>query len=193
MSQSRIVTVDGRRQRSERNKKAIIDAALALIESGVLMPTAQQVSDRAGVAMRTFFRHFHDMETLFAAIDDASREKLESFFRAQVPQGSLEERIEKVVSHRISAYEQIKTFAMSAQAQLWRSEYLRKRHAADQRRLRQDLDNRLPELSTLASQQREFADAMTSFDMWYRLRVHQGLSRKASIELVARSLKDLFR
>ncbi|MCP4840150.1 MAG: TetR/AcrR family transcriptional regulator, partial [Halieaceae bacterium] len=41
--------VDGRRARTERSKQEIIDAALSLMEEGVLIPTAQQISDRAGV------------------------------------------------------------------------------------------------------------------------------------------------
>ena len=61
--------VDGRRLRSERTRLAIINAALALQKEGFLVPTAQQISDRAGVLIRTFFRHFEDMEALFAAVD----------------------------------------------------------------------------------------------------------------------------
>ena len=47
-----IVSVDGRRQRGERTRQAIIEAALSLQEEGVLVPTAQQISDRAGVLIR---------------------------------------------------------------------------------------------------------------------------------------------
>ena len=54
---------DGRRLRSERSKQAIIDASLELMEEGVLVPTAQLISERAGVGIRSFFRHFEDMET----------------------------------------------------------------------------------------------------------------------------------
>ena len=52
------VVADGRRMRSERSRDAIIEAALQLVQEGILVPTAQQIADRAGVAMRTFFRHF---------------------------------------------------------------------------------------------------------------------------------------
>ena len=45
---------DGRRARSERSKQAIIDATLALMEEGNLIPTAQQISDKAGVGIRSF-------------------------------------------------------------------------------------------------------------------------------------------
>ena len=64
---------DGRRLRTERSKQAIIDAGLELIHEGQLVPTAQQVSERAGVGIRSFFRHFADMETLFATVDDQRR------------------------------------------------------------------------------------------------------------------------
>ena len=58
-----VVSVDGRRQRGERTRQAIIEAALSLQEEGVLVPTAQQISDRSGVLIRSFFRHFDDMES----------------------------------------------------------------------------------------------------------------------------------
>jgi AcrR family transcriptional regulator len=53
--------LDGRRVRSERSRKSIIDAMLQLVEEGILVPTAQQVSERAGVSLRSVFRHFSDM------------------------------------------------------------------------------------------------------------------------------------
>jgi len=37
---------DGRRQRSERSRQAIIEAMLDMIGEGTLIPTAQQVSER---------------------------------------------------------------------------------------------------------------------------------------------------
>ena len=43
---------DGRRQRSERSQTAIIEAALALMEEGTLVPTAQQIADRAPLQRR---------------------------------------------------------------------------------------------------------------------------------------------
>ncbi|MDH4042395.1 MAG: TetR/AcrR family transcriptional regulator, partial [Gammaproteobacteria bacterium] len=56
---------DGRLLRTERSRQLIIDALHDLINEGVLQPTAQTVAERAGVGIRTVFRHFADMETLF--------------------------------------------------------------------------------------------------------------------------------
>ena len=63
---------DGRRERAGRTRQAIIDAAGGMIVEGILAPTAQQIADRAGVGIRSFFRHFLDMESLFLAVDGQS-------------------------------------------------------------------------------------------------------------------------
>jgi AcrR family transcriptional regulator len=181
-------TVDGRRLRSERSRQAIIDAALALMEEGNLVPTAQQISDRAGVGIRSFFRHFSDMETLFASIDGQIREFAERLFLGGDREGSLAERIRHAVERRADGYEVETKMILSTAAQMWRYEVLRKNYARYQRGLRRDLDNWLPELAELLAPQREAIDAITSFEMWHRLRYHQKISKKAAIEVIVGTL-----
>ena len=182
---------DGRRLRSERSRKAIIDAALALMEEGTLVPTAQQIAERAGVGIRSFFRHFEDMETLSEAIDEQIREQYEALFLGGERGGSLDERVEHAVERHADAYESVANVVLSTLAQRWRYEVLRKNYARNQRGLRKDLDDWLPELKSLPRTRREAVDAIASFEMWHRLREHQGLSKKASVEIVSELLKGL--
>jgi len=182
------VAPDGRRQRSERSRQAIIDASLQLIEEGVLVPTAQQISERAGVGIRSFFRHFSDMEALFAVADEQSREVTEALFIGGDRDGTLEERILHAVERHADGYEDQKNVIKSTAAQSWRYEILRKNYARYQRGLRKDLDNWLPELRSLSAPQREAVDAVASAEMWLRLREHQGLSRKNTIEIIVAML-----
>jgi AcrR family transcriptional regulator len=56
--------IDGRRLRGERTRTRVLDALLALVEEGELHPTAQAVASRAGVALRTVYHHFEDVEAL---------------------------------------------------------------------------------------------------------------------------------
>ena len=49
---------DGRRLRSDRSRRLIIESMLHLIHEGNLQPTAQQVADHAKVGIRSVFRHF---------------------------------------------------------------------------------------------------------------------------------------
>lgn len=182
---------DGRRQRTERSRQAIIDATLACMDEGVLVPTAQQIADRAGLGIRSFFRHFEDMESLFQAVDAHIRESYEALFLGGDRQGSLRERIEHAVERRADAYEAVKNIVGATLALRWRYDVLRRNYARNQRGLRKDLDDWLPELESMGGAQREAVDAVASFEMWHRLREHQGLSKRASIDIVRDLLERL--
>ena len=186
-----VVSVDGRRQRGERTRQAIIEAALSLQEEGVRVPTAQQISDRAGVLIRSFFRHFEDMETLFKAADDQLRDSYEALFIGGDRDGFLEERVNRAVERRSAAFEKLKNIFLGTKAQLWRYEMLRKNYARNQRGLRKDLEAWLPELTGLPEVERESIHALASFEMWNRLRSEQGLSETASISVVKSTLISL--
>ena len=60
------VPADGRLARSARTREAVIDALLGLHLEGDLSPTAGRVAERAGVALRTVYGHFADLESLYA-------------------------------------------------------------------------------------------------------------------------------
>ena len=185
--------VDGRRLRSERSRLAIVEAALALQEEGILVPTAQQISDRAGVGIRSFFRHFEDMEALFEAADNQIRDSYEALFLGGDRDGTLEERIDHAVERHADAYESVSNMALGSLAQLWRYKVLRKNYARNQRGLRKDLDDWLPELKSVHRETREAVDAIASFEMWHRLRYHQGLSKKSSIKIINGLLNGLIK
>jgi AcrR family transcriptional regulator len=180
---------DGRRLRSERSRQAIIEAMLNLIEEGILVPTAQQVSERAGVGIRSVFRHFSDMESLFATADIRIREQYQKLFAGGNRDGSLQDRLLHAVEQHALAYEAIGNHLLSTKAQLWRYQILQEQYARAQRQVRRDLEDWLPEIRDLDSEKRELVDAAASFENWNRLREHQGLSRKTCIKLVTRLLE----
>jgi AcrR family transcriptional regulator len=182
---------DGRRQRSERSRQAIIEASQALIEEGILVPTAQQISERAGVGIRSFFRHFADMEQLFATVDAQGRKDVEALFIGGDRDGTLEERILHAVERHADGYENQRNVIRCAAAQSWRYEILRKNYARYQRGLRKDLDAWLPELKLLSRSEREAVDAVASAEMWLRLREHQGQTKKQAIKIVVDILSGL--
>ncbi|MEC9144348.1 MAG: TetR/AcrR family transcriptional regulator [Pseudomonadota bacterium] len=186
-----VVSVDGRRQRGERTRLAIIEAALSLQEEGVLVPTAQQISDRACVLIRSFFRHFEDMETLFKAVDDHLRDSYEALFLGGDREGSMEERVGRAIERRSDAFERLKNLMLGTKAQLWRYEMLRSNYARSQRGLRKDLEQWLPEISNLPESSRESIDAIASFEMWHRLRAEQGLTRADSAAIIQSLLLGL--
>lgn len=183
---------DGRLLRTERSRQQIIDAVQDLVNEGVLVPTAQTVAERAGVGIRTVFRHFADMETLFATMDVQLRESYEGLFAGGDRAGTLSERILHVIERRATAYEKLSSLMLSTRAQMWRSPVLQKNYARNQRGLRKDLADWLPEVADLPALRREAVDAATSFETWNRLRSHQGLSVKASMDVVYEILRLTF-
>ena len=182
---------DGRRQRSERSQTAIIEAALALMDEGALVPTAQQIADRAGVGIRSFFRHFADMDSLFLAADEMLISSYEALFEVDNRTGTLSERVVRAIDLYGNAFEQLRPIILCTQAQLWRSPKLRENYAWHQKRLRKELELWLPEVAALPKDRREALHAVASFDMWHRLREDQGLSPKASADIVTSLVNDL--
>ena len=101
------------------------------------------------------------------------------------------ERILHAVQRHAGGYEALDNTVLSTAAQLWRSEVLRKNYARYQRGLRKDLEDWLPELKKLSQNNREAVDAIASFEMWHRLRYHQGSSKTAAITIIAESMNKL--
>ena len=192
MSSPDVPGLDGRRQRSERSRTAIIEATLEFMNEGLLIPTAQQIADRAGVGIRSFFRHFSDMDSLFAAVDGHERASYESFFSDEQNVGSLDDRIARTIEIVTDGYEALSNMILSTLAQRWRSEELRKNYARNQRLLSKKIGEWLPESKSFGREDRYALEAVLSFEFWYRLREHQGLGVKAGRKLVSTLIVDLF-
>ena len=182
---------DGRRQRSERSQTAIIEAALALMEEGTLVPTAQQIADRAGVGIRSFFRHFADMDSLFLAADEMLLDSYEALFQVEDRDGSLSTRVSRAVELYGNAFDNLMQMILCTKALLWRFPKLKENYAWHQKRLRKELELWLPEVADLPRDRREAVHAVASFEMWHRLREHQGLSYGASADIVTGMVMDL--
>ncbi len=67
---------DGRILRGERTRVLIVSAILELLRAGTVRPTAEQVAARAKVGVRTVFRHFDAMESLYAAMNATLAEEI---------------------------------------------------------------------------------------------------------------------
>ena len=182
---------DGRRQRSERSQTAIIEAALSLMDEGTLVPTAQQIADRAGVGIRSFFRHFADMDSLFLAADEMLLSSYEALFEVDNRAGTLSERVARAIDLYGNAFEKLRPIILCTQAQLWRSPKLRENYGWHQKRLRKELELWLPEVAELPKDRHEAVHAVVSFSMWNRLREFQGLSIKTSADIVTSLVNDL--
>jgi AcrR family transcriptional regulator len=176
--------LDGRAQRREKSRAAIVAALFDLVGSGVLQPTAQQVAARAGVGIRSVFRHFDDMDGLYAELDARLREEAAPLLGAAPVSGSLHERAGALVAQRVRFFERIAPYKRAGNLQRWRSDFLRRRHGALVRELRAALHESLPELADAPPSLAEALDLATSFEAWDRLRTDQRLSRERAEDAI---------
>ncbi len=190
-SQSLASKPDGRRLRSDRSRQLIIESMLELIKQGNLVPTAQQVADHANVGIRSVFRHFEDMESIFETANDLCHKEYRGLFMGGDRSGSLQERILHATECHANAYETISNMILSAAARRWNSKVLRESYTANQDQLRKDLNEWLPELKGLAANKRHAVDGVASFEMWHRLRDIQSLGKRASIDIIVEMLEAL--
>lgn len=181
-------TQDGRALRGARNRERIVEALLELVREGELLPTAEQVSQRAGVGTRTVFRHFDDMESLNGEVQAAIKLEIDPLLSEPRSAGTLVQRTRAMIQRRIAIFERIAPFMRSGDVQRWNTPYVQRNHADDTRRMRADLLRWLPELHDADSDRLEALDLFTSFEAWNRLRVDQRLGRERTQQVIEASV-----
>jgi AcrR family transcriptional regulator len=98
---------DGRLERGQRTRAALVRAMLALEEEGHLSPTARMVTTRAGVGLRTLFMHFPDMETLCAEAAQLQLATLARLVDPVDPADPLDVRIHVFCTSRVRVLERL--------------------------------------------------------------------------------------
>lgn len=92
---------DGRRQRSQRSRQKILEAMWAIMLDGDMDPSAADIAEKAGVGLRSVFRHFEDMETIHRELVLLAEAKVTPLmmqpFKAQNWKGQLVELVSRTV------------------------------------------------------------------------------------------------
>jgi AcrR family transcriptional regulator len=185
-------TTDGRVLRSEHSRELIAGALFELVGEGHPEPTAQQVAERAGVAIRTVFRLFSDMEALYATLDARLLAEVMPMLRDAPPEGAeLSERATALVADRAALFERVAPYKRASNLKRGRSPFLAEQHRTLVRQLRARLLRWLPELRDAPADLVEALDQVTSFEAWDRLRSDQRLGRPRARAAMERAVKAL--
>jgi AcrR family transcriptional regulator len=191
MGTSDETTTDGRIQRSERSREAIVVAMLELIGEGVMSPTAQQVAERAHVGVRTVFRHFSDMDSLFTVMNERLIKRVRSFFVEDVQTGPLSKRVELFVERRFAAFESLSPYLRCSALQRARSSFLQSEHESTIKIFRRDLQRSVPEVGSAPSEIGDGLEMALSFEAYNRLRLDQRLSSKRTLAAIRATVLGL--
>jgi AcrR family transcriptional regulator len=177
---------DGRQVRMLRNRAAICDACLDLIQEGALQPSAEQIATRAGLSRRSVFNHFKDLSELYDAVHAAGMQRAAPLLAEARGDArmSLEERIDLWTTARSRFAEVTGPFTRALTAQALASptrdqalriarEATRTQQAELERLFAPELDGR-PE--TERTELIEALSAVASPLVWQHLRHSRGMS-----------------
>ena len=182
---------DGRVRRAERTRAAMLDAMISLIDRGNIRPTADEVAREAGVGLRTVFRHFKDMETLYGALARRSASEGLAEFDDPTPTGLLDERLDDLLDRRTRFLERYSARVRASSILRQRSPVLEKQMVQLATITRKQMLAWLPELKTPDPNIANAFEAARSWGNWEQLRREQGMSAedaRSAISIMARAL-----
>ena len=187
--------VDGRRARGERTRLRVIDALLDLVDEGTVRPTAQEVATRAGVALRTVYHHFEDVEALRRLALDLQMRRHAEILRPIDTGRDLRERIETIVSQCRRLFEVLTPIRRATMFDEQSSPEMAQGIAFCTRTRREHVVATFaPELRRFGTEARVVTDAVdlvTSWPMWEYLRAALDRSPAAAARVMVTSLEAL--
>ena len=180
---------DGRRARSHSSRDKIVCAVIELIEAGNLSPSAPIVAEAAGVSLRSVFRHFDDMETLYREVSERVYAEVLPLIRSDVPGDTWQARIENLVVPRSTIYERVHPFRLSAFSKRHRSQFLTDSYRKYIGRDHRSVEAILPEYVLANQTITRSVQAILSFQNWHVLRHEQGLSIEEARHVIVHTLR----
>jgi AcrR family transcriptional regulator len=173
---------DGRRLRSKTSRDKMVAAMIELVREGAIMPSADQVATRAEVGLRTVFRQYKDMETLYAAMLGGLSQYYQGWadpLTAPDWQGQLAE----LADRRITTYERLLPFKRAGDAHRHMSTSIESENVRMLALMRARLRLLVP-AGVSDTVGFETLDLIISFAAWQRLRSEQNLSVEQAREVV---------
>jgi AcrR family transcriptional regulator len=178
---------DGRRRRSQQSRDRIVAAIMGLVEEGAITPSAEDVAARAGVGLRSVFRHFKDMESLYGEMA-ARLAKVYAAGLAPFESRDWPGLIAEITDRRLAIFERLLPFKRAADAHRHESATIEAQHDVVLVLLRQRLLAVLPHDLAADAARVEALDMLLSADCWARLRVQQRLDVPAARAVIERLL-----
>lgn len=187
------VTKDGRRQRSDRSRRRIVEALFDLISEGDMSPSAVSVAERADVGLRSVFRHFEDMDSIYDEMTAELMTAVMPMISAPYKAKTWRDRLTEMVERRADLYEMVFPMRVCMILRYHQSEFIQKQYKRDIDMERSTLKAILPKQIT--SDRTLFAalEVTVGFPTWRRLRQDQNLSVGSAKKTIHLMLDGLVR
>ncbi len=106
-------SADGRRERSRSSRARIVQAMLDLVGGGHIAPSAAEVAEQAGVGLRSVFRHFDDMDSLYSEMSDAIEVRLMPVLLKPLAATEWKPRVRELAERRMTVFETMLPYRIS--------------------------------------------------------------------------------
>lgn len=181
---------DGRRERSRSSRSRIVAAMLELVGAGDYTPSAARVAETAGVGLRTVFRHFDDMDTLFREMSEIITARVLPIIQ-QSPRGETwKARLFDIADRRARVFEAIMPYRLSADLKRFQSPYLMEDHRRMLRMESEAIDAHLPAALATDAVASRGIKIILGFQTWRSLRHDLQLPMEEARAVVRRLLDD---
>src|SRR5262249_33264759 len=141
--------------------------------------------------LRSVFRHFTDMESLYRELATHSQRMTSRLSGRTVPDQDWAKALDELIDTRAAVYEDVMPFQIAAQAHQHESAYLRLHQENFAEFQRAALFDAFPREWLKDKALVEALNMALSFDTWVRLRREQRLSRVAARRVVALTCRAL--
>lgn len=173
--------IDGRRARTTRTRAALVRALTELLDEGRIEPTAVEIAERAGVAVRSVGQHFASREDLLLAVAEHHAQRVTTEpVDAAAP---LDARLDRFVTQRAKILEASMAMRRAAAVVAARSPSVTHALETVARRRREETASLFaPELAATRDPKgaERTVALLTSGRAWDALRVELRLTAKAA-------------
>lgn len=183
--------IDGRRMRGYRTRRRLVEAYLALVETGDTHPRANTVAERAGVSLRTIYHHFGGLADLAIVALQSGRDRRLAQIVEVDPADPLRRRIRSLATSRGELFDRAsrlvgKTFADGRTD--GGPETARGARSVLRRQIEGTFEGELADQHVERETLLDLVDVLTSADAWGYLRSELGRSRQEAASIVEHAL-----
>jgi len=165
-----IKTGDGRFARSKKTKDAIVRALLKLLRN-TPFPTAEQVAKESKIGLRTVYRQFKDMESIYLSLHEECMHSLGQIFNSDVDlDRPFNERLIFAIRERFTIYDEYETLFIATISNSARLPTLVNQVAESYQVMRERFIKIVPEIEDLSTIKSDLLFTRILFPSWFSLR-----------------------
>ena len=165
-----VKTSDGRFARSQKTKDAIVKALLKLLRN-TPFPTAEQVAKESKIGLRTVYRQFKDMESIYLSLHEECMHSLGQIFNSDIDlDRPFNERVSFAIRERFTIYDEYETLFIATISNSARLPTLVNQVAESYQVMRERFIKIVPEIEDLSTIKSDLLFTRILFPSWFSLR-----------------------